>query len=214
MMMSLRKFWRETSAPSPAPKFHTLLAHRSNSRSWVTPRSSVMGSYLVRPGDLRPVDGSPPSRCSTTSVERLSEEHLHTPATYLPSHFTRNLKFLYGSKRCALTENWAMPVLLTVCGRASRVAGRASSGSRRNLAGDLLDADHHEFGRLERREADVDVDDAEVDVGLRRGLAVALDEIGFARRASLEGALAEETLQERADVETDLRPERLVVGLE
>ena len=28
-----------------------------------------------------------------------------TPATYFPSHFSRNLKFLYGSKRCALTVN-------------------------------------------------------------------------------------------------------------
>ena len=38
--------------------------------------------------------GSPPSRCSITSVERLSALILETPATYWLSHFTRNLKFL------------------------------------------------------------------------------------------------------------------------
>ena len=57
MMMSLRKSLSDTSAPSPEPKFQTLFAHFSNSVSWVTPRSSVIASYLVRPGDLRAVDG-------------------------------------------------------------------------------------------------------------------------------------------------------------
>ncbi len=44
-------------------------------------RSSVMASYFVRPGDLRGLDGSPPSRCSTTSVVRFSALHLDSPAT-------------------------------------------------------------------------------------------------------------------------------------
>src|SRR5215469_9109102 len=104
-MRSLRKSFSDTSAPSPEPKFQTLLAHFSNSWSWVTPRSRVIGSYLVRPGDFRDVDGSPPSRCSTTSVVRLRPPTLLTPATYFPSHLTRNLKFLYGSNRCAFTVN-------------------------------------------------------------------------------------------------------------
>src|SRR3954468_1704466 len=104
-MMSLRKSASDTSAPRPDPKFQILLAHRSNSGSCVTPRSSVTGSNSVRPGDLRLDDGSPPSRCFTTSVVRLRLETLLTPATYRPSHFTRNLKFLYGSKRCAFTLN-------------------------------------------------------------------------------------------------------------
>src|SRR3954471_11746078 len=108
MMRSLRKSLRETSAPRPAPKFHTLLAHCSKSLSWVTPRSRVIASYLVCPGDLRTVLGSPPSRCSTGVVERLREPTLLMPATYRPSHFTRNLKFLYGSNRCALTLNLAI----------------------------------------------------------------------------------------------------------
>src|SRR2546426_11082139 len=112
MIRSLRKSLSETSAPRPAPKFHTLLAHFSNSVSWVTPRSSVMGSYSVRPGDLRLLLGSPPSRCFTTSVVRFRPPTLLTPATYLPSHFTRNLKFLYGSKRFVLTLNCAIHVLL------------------------------------------------------------------------------------------------------
>src|SRR5205814_10282775 len=108
MMKSLRKSLSETSAPRPEPKFQTLLAHFSNSVSCVTPRSRVMASYSVRPGDLRVLLGSPPSRCLTTSVVRFRPPTLLTPATYLPSHFTRNLKFLYGSNRVALTLNWAM----------------------------------------------------------------------------------------------------------
>src|SRR5215471_1066622 len=106
--MSLRKSLSEVSRPRPELKFHTLLAQRSNSRSCVTPRSSVMASYLLRPGALRAVDGSPPSRCSMTSVVRLSEELLHTPATYLPSHFSRYLKLGYGVRRCGLTGNCGM----------------------------------------------------------------------------------------------------------
>src|SRR5213596_3265033 len=114
MITSLRKSLSETSAPRPEPKFQTLFAHFSNSVSWVTPRSSVMASYSVRPGDLRLLEGSPPSRCLTTSVVFFSPPTLLIPATYFPSHFTRNLKFLYGSKRVALTLNWAMifPLLL------------------------------------------------------------------------------------------------------
>src|SRR3954466_9723363 len=116
MITSLRKSLSETSAPRPEPKFQTLFAHDSNSVSCVTPRSSVIASYLVRPGDLRPDEGSPPSRCSTTSVVRLSAPTLLMPATYRPSHLTRNLKFLYGSNRSGLTLNCAigyltMPVL-------------------------------------------------------------------------------------------------------
>src|SRR5260370_37530624 len=106
--MSLRKSLSEPSAPSPAPSCHTLFAHFSNSGSCVTPRSSVIASNSVRQGDWRMLLGSPPSRCCTTSVVRLSPPTLLTPATYFPSHFTRNLKFLYGSNRCGLTLNCAM----------------------------------------------------------------------------------------------------------
>ena len=81
MITSLRKSFSDTSAPSPEPKFQTLFAHDSNSVSCVTPRSSVIASYFVRPGDLRLVDGSPPSRCSTTSVVRFSALTLLMPAT-------------------------------------------------------------------------------------------------------------------------------------
>src|SRR5437016_13610364 len=103
--MSLRKSLSDTSAPNPVWKFQTLFAHFSNSRSCVTPRSRVMASYSVRPGDLRLLLGSPPSRCLTTSVVRFSGLHLLTPATYLPSHLMRNLKFLYGSNRVVFTVN-------------------------------------------------------------------------------------------------------------
>src|SRR5487761_1072690 len=67
-----------------------------------------MGSKAVMPGDRRSRLGSPPSRWSTTSVVRRSALIFDTPATYRPSHFTRNLKFLYGSNRVGFTGNSTM----------------------------------------------------------------------------------------------------------
>ena len=58
--MSLRKSASELSEPRPAPWFQIFAAHFSNSVSCVTPRSSVIASYSVRPGDLRLLFGSPP----------------------------------------------------------------------------------------------------------------------------------------------------------
>src|SRR5712691_1535881 len=81
------------------PSFETLLAQSSNARSWVTPRSRVMGSNLVRPGDFNSMPGWPPALCWTTSVDRRRPLTLSTPATYWPSHLTLNLKLLYGSRR-------------------------------------------------------------------------------------------------------------------
>src|SRR4051812_43083188 len=82
------------------------------------------------------------------------------------------------------------------------------------FASDLLELDDDELGRLQRREADADVDVAAVDVAPGCGLAVALDEIGLVRGLALERALPEHAVEERADVEADLRPERLVVRFE
>src|SRR2546422_2188315 len=206
-MTSLRKSLSETSAPRPAPKFQPLFAHCSKSLSCVTPRSSVMASNLLRPGDLRPVLGSPPSRCSTTSVVRLSALTLLMPATYRPSHFSRNLKFLYGSNRWVLTLNCAIPVL-------PPVRALASSASGLDLAGDLLDLDHDELSRLERREPDEDVHDAAVHVILCRCLLVAFHEVRVAWGLAGKGALAKQTVHERADVEANLRPQRFVVRFE
>src|SRR2546425_7825432 len=83
-----------------------------------------------------------------------------------------------------------------------------------DLTSDLLDVEDHELGGLERGEPDPDIDDAEVAVVLRGGLRVDLDEERLARRGPLEGALPEEIVHECADVQPDLRPERLVVRLE
>src|SRR5215467_13109701 len=196
-MTSLRKSFSEVSMPRPAPKCQTLFAHCSNSLSWVTPRSSWMASNSVRPGDLRLLLGSPPSRCLTTSVVRFIPPTLLTPATYRPSHLTRNLKFLYGSNRCALTVNWAI-----------------AAPSDLHLPSQLLDLDDHEFGRLQRGEHDADVHDAEVDVVLGGGRLVAQDGVRILRRLALERALAEQVVHEGAHVEAYRRPERLVVGLE
>src|SRR5437870_3115076 len=195
--MSLRKSLSETSAPSPAPMCHTLFAHFSNSTSWVTPRSSEIASNSVRPGDLRLLEGSPPSRCFTTSVVRLSIPHLLTPATYLPSHLTRNLKFLYGSKRCALAVNCA--IRLPSLGR--------------DLSGHLLDLDNYKFRRLQWGKADHNVDDAQVDVILCGSFLVALYKICVGRRYPLESVLPEQVMHKSANVQPNLRPQRLVVGL-
>src|SRR5260370_11745849 len=156
-----------------------------------------MASYSVRPGDLRLLDGSPPSRCFTSSVVRLNIPHLLTPATYLPSHLTRNLKFLYGSKRCALAVNCAMRV--------------PSLG--RDLSGHLLDMDNHKLCRLQRGKADDDVDNAQVDVILCGGFLVALYKVCVSRRDPLEGVLPEQVLHEGAYVQANLRPQGLVIVL-
>ena len=50
--------------------------------------------------------------CDTRLELSFDATELLTPATYLPSHLTRNLKFLYGSKRWAFTLNCAMRVVL------------------------------------------------------------------------------------------------------
>src|SRR4029434_2181569 len=70
------------------------------------------------------------------------------------------------------------------------------------------------LGGFQRSEADEDVHDAEVDVVLGRRLPIALHEIRLARRTALKCALAEQVVHERADIHSDLSPERLVVGLE
>src|SRR5215467_6135381 len=156
-----------------------------------------MASYSVRAGDLRLVLSSPPSRCLTTSVVFLRPLTLLTPATYLPSHFTRNLKFLYGSKRCGLALNWAILISLPT-----------------GLPSHLLDLDDDELGGLQGRETHHDVDDSVVLIGGRRGLAVALHEVRLLRRGALERALLEERLHEGTDVHSDLRPQRLIVRFE
>src|SRR5262249_25650174 len=82
------------------------------------------------------------------------------------------------------------------------------------LARDLLDLQDDELRGLERREADHDVDDPVIDIILGRRLVIALDEVRVARRFPLEGALAKQVLHEGPDVEADLGPEGLVIGLE
>src|SRR6266508_3284524 len=83
-------------------------------------------------------------------------------------------------------------------GMAARISIREHSPLRRNLSGHLLNLDHDKLRRLERRESDNDVDDAEIDVVLRRRCLVALDEVSFTRRLSLKRALAKQVLHECA----------------
>src|SRR4051812_44183190 len=90
----------------------------------------------------------------------------------------------------------------------------APRSSDLRLAGELLDLDDHELRRLERAEPDDHVDDSQIDVALRRSLGIALDEIGFPGRAPEERPFAIQVVHEGPDVEPELGPERLVVGLE
>src|ERR1017187_1547931 len=159
---------------------------------WVSPRSRVMASNLLRPGDLWEVEGSPPSRCSTTSVVRFRLPHLLMPATYLPSHFRRNLKFLYGSRRVGLTGNDAIFLSPSLLGL--------------QLTGHLLDLDHHEFRRIQWSKADEDIDDALINAGLGIVLTIALHKVGLLRGAALKRTLKEQPVHEYPHVQPDLAP--------
>src|ERR1700722_2903431 len=223
--MSLRKLASETSEPSPAPKFHTSPAQSWKAMSMVRPRSRVIASYLVLPGDLWSVEGSPPARWLTTSVVRFMLLTLLIAATYAPSHLTRNLKFLYGSRRVGFAGNIAMVNLRSkslTCGRSQPVvaAGRnlqeASSadliGGRSRtrlplvnsslaLVDHLLDLDDDKLCRIERRKAHGNVENA-----LRNGVAgivlgVTLNEVGELPAAAGECAFEKQALHEGADAQ-------------
>src|SRR5262249_262879 len=128
-MSSFRKPVSDTSPPGCAPVDHTLFAQASKSRSWVTPRSSVIGLYFVRPGDLCSVLGSPAWGCSMISVVRVSPVTLLTAATGLGDSpkYTTNLKFEYGSSRCGLLGK----IVLTIPPRCSAIRLSAESGRSR-----------------------------------------------------------------------------------
>src|SRR3954462_11480936 len=88
---------------------------------------------------------------------------------------------------------------IETCGVDAELSHGDISLSGGDLAGHLLDLDHDELGGLQGRESDDYVQDAEVDVILRGGLAVALDEVRITRRRALERALAEKPLHEGPD---------------
>src|SRR5918999_279951 len=86
-----------------------------------------------------------------------------------------------------------------------------TSGMRSSPPQNMLDADHHELRRAQRRYADLDVQEAVVDVFLRRGGG---DVVGLDRGDSLQSALGPEILQEVGDVRLHRAPGRVVVGRE
>ena len=77
-----------------------------------------------------------------------------------------------------------------------------------------MELDDYELSWLQRCKADFDVDDATVNVVLRRRIGIALHEICVARSLALESSLAEQPIQESADIQTQLGPQRLIVRLE
>ena len=75
-----------------------------------------------------------------------------------------------------------------------------------DLTGTLLDRDDDEFRRLKRSKADHDIDDAQIDIVLRRRLGIDFDEIGVAGFLALKCALPKEVVHEGAGCEADLSP--------
>ena len=69
-----------------------------------------------------------------------------------------------------------------------------------DLPSHLLDLEDDKLRRLERREANDDIDDAAIDVVLRGRLLVALHEVSFARSLALKRTLPNRPMHECADV--------------
>src|SRR5580658_5668540 len=84
---------------------------------------------------------------------------------------------------------------------------------RSALPGHLLNLNDDKLRRIERREADEDVDDAQINAGLWIVFPVALDEVSLLRRGSREGALQKEFWKNGAKVRRDLPQGWLGVGL-
>ena len=70
-----------------------------------------------------------------------------------------------------------------------------------NLAGHLLDLDDHELRRFQGRKAHQNVDNAPINVVLRRGFFIALDEVGLPGALPGKGSLSEKVMQKRADID-------------
>jgi hypothetical protein len=74
----------------------------------------------------------------------------------------------------------------------------------RNLAGELSNSENDKLGGFQWCEADDDLDDSQIAVGLRYCVCIKLDEICLARALTLEGTLMKEAPQECPDVQTYL----------
>src|SRR5262245_15090985 len=161
-----------------------------------------MAWYVVLPGSLRLVLGSPASRHSVISVVRCRALHLWSPATYWLSHLILNLKLRYGSKRWVLTVN-----------RATCSPPCHHIPCLRHLSDLLTDLHDYKLGRLEWRKTYQDVNDAQVDVALSGGFAVAFDKECLGWGGALKCPLAEQVQHERVDIQTQRRPQIFVVRL-
>src|SRR5436305_15296614 len=84
-------------------------------------------------------------------------------------------------------------------------ASRARTPCQGRLAADELpQGEDNEFTALQRRKADNDIDDARVDIALRRCRAVATHEEGLRRSRSPKRAVSEELEHEAADTRAQL----------
>src|SRR5688572_9183133 len=83
-----------------------------------------------------------------------------------------------------------------------------------NLSRNLLDLDDDELSRFQRCEADVVVDDSQIDIVLSCRAAIAANKVRVARRSTLESTFAKESLHERTDVQSNLGPQRFIVRFE
>src|SRR5229473_2491047 len=87
-------------------------------------------------------------------------------------------------------------------------------GSLIGLVDLLAKPQHDELGRLERCEADQNIDDAVVDISLCGSAAVTLDEERVVGLTALESTGSELRQHEGSDVEPETGPQWLVVGFE
>src|SRR6266542_50719 len=83
-----------------------------------------------------------------------------------------------------------------------------------DLSRHLLQVQDHEFSRFERRKPDHDVHDPEIAIVLSCRLGVALHKVRVLRFLALESALPKEVLHKGADIQPDLRVQRLVIRFE
>src|SRR5689334_13736358 len=166
-----------------------------------TPRLSSMLDHFCEPGTLTIV-GWPWALISFCSMISFSASRPVTSRNWPAASFppTVRRKWLVGRGFCADAIP-QIPFLLS----AFDLAG---------ASGVLAEAEHHELGRLHRRDADLADDLAGLDHVGRVGLRVALDEERLLRGGPEERAVTPRAHEEVRRRDPQLHPQPLVVGLE
>src|SRR4051794_29959639 len=118
------------------------------------------------------------------------------------------------SVRVVLSTAVWRPVPMTAMACCLPVVLRVGSLLQRGAVRHLLELEHDELRRFHRRDADLDGEDAEVEVLPRVVLGVALDPEGLRRRHPEQRVGLPDSTQKHRDGAAHPVPERWVVGLE